>query len=167
MNKTILITCAAMLVAFTATSAQAQRVRAARENIAGGVTTGGAHDVRGAYGGRAVGEGGAVTDGNGNGIAGSRGCARTGAGGRGCGQGTTSWDNDGNVNHQQSGYAQGAFGNTASTQGSWERDDDGDINGQRESEINVGNRSYDIDTSYDSDNGWDRDVDCSGSGCPD
>lgn len=88
-------------------------------------------------------------------------------GGRGCGQGTTSWDNDGNVNHQQSGYAQGAFGNTASTQGSWERDDDGDINGQRESEINVGNRSYDIDTSYDSDNGWDRDVDCSGSGCPD
>lgn len=167
MNKKILITCAAMLVAFTATSAQAQRVRAARENIAGGVTAGGAHDVRGPYGGRAVGEGGAVSDGDGNGVAGSRGCARTAAGGRGCGAGATSRDENGNVYHEQSGYARGAFGNTASTQGSFERDDDGDLSGQRESEVNLANRSYSIDTTYGSNSGWDRDVDCSGSGCPD
>lgn len=157
----------ALLIAFTATAAEAQRVRASRENVAGGVTTGGAHDVRGAYGGRAVGEGGAVTNGDGSGASGSRGCARTGAGGRGCGAGATSWDENGNVYHEQSGYAQGAFGNTASTQGSFERDSDGDLSGQRESEVNVGNRNYSIDTTYDSGSGWDRDVDCSGSGCPD
>jgi hypothetical protein len=167
MSKRILIMSAAMLVAFAATSAHAQRVRGARENIAGGVTAGGAHDVRGPYGGRTVGEGGAVTDGDGNGVAGSRGCGRTGAGGRGCGAGATTWDEDGNVYHEQSGYAQGAFGNTASMQGSFERDDDGDLSGQRESEVNLANRSYAIDTTYDSDTGWDRDVDCSGSGCPD
>jgi hypothetical protein len=157
----------ASLIALNATGADAQRVRGARENAAGGVTAGGAHDVRGPWGGRAVGEGGVVTDGDGNGVAGSRGCARTGAGGYGCGAGATTWDEDGNVRHESSGYAQGAFGNTASTEGSFERDEDGDWTGNRESEVNVGDRSYSVDTSFDSDDGWDRNVDCSGSGCPD
>lgn len=155
------------LFAFTASTANAQRVRGGFENATGGVTAGGAHDVRGAFGGRAVGEGGVVTDGDGNGVSGSHGCGRTGAGGAGCGQGTTSWDNDGNVDHQQSGYARGRYGNTASTDGNFSRDEDGDWNGQRDTQVNVGNRSYDIDTSFDSDDGWDRDVNCSGSGCPD
>jgi hypothetical protein len=167
MRKSALALSAIALFAFNATTANAQRVRGGFENAAGGVTAGGAHDARGPFGGRAVGEGGVVTDGNGNGASGSRGCARGGAGGAGCGQGTTSWDNDGNVNHQQSGYARGPLGNTANTNGSFSRDEDGDWNGQRNTEIDAGNRSYDIDTSFDSDNGWDRDVNCSGSGCPD
>lgn len=148
-------------------TAEAQRVRGARENVAGGVTAGAARDVYGPYGGRTVGEGGVVTDGNGNGVSGSRGCARGAAGGAGCGQGTTSWDNDGNVNHQQSGYARGAWGNTASTNGNISRDEDGDWSGQRDTQVNVGDRSYDIDTSFESGDGFDRDVNCSGSGCPD
>ena len=167
MVKHALALSAVALLAFTATSADAQRVRAARENVAGGVTAGTAHDIRGPYGGRTVGEAGVVTNDNGVGASGSRGCARTGANGRGCGAGATTWDGDGNVRHEQSGYAQGAFGNTASTQGSFERDDNGDLSGQRESEVNLANRSYSIDTNYDSSNGWNRDVDCSGSGCPD
>lgn len=168
MTKTLLLAAGvALLVAFTATSAEAQRVRGARENIAGGVTAGDAHDLRGPYGGRTAGEGGVVTDGAGNGVAGSRGCARTGAGGHGCGAGGTAWDEDGSVSHEQSGIAQGAFGNTASTEGSFERDEDGDWSGRRESEVNIANRSYSVDTSYDSSSGWERDVECNGSGCPD
>lgn len=166
MSKHVLALSVVALFAFAATNADAQRVRGARENIVGGVTAGAARDVHGPYGGRTAGEGGVVTDGNGNGAAGSRGCARSGAGDGGCGAGTTSWDNDGNVNHQHSGYAQGAFGNTASTRGSFERDEDGELSGQRESELNIGNRTYSVDTTYDSGHGWDRDVDCTGSGCP-
>lgn len=168
MNKHALALSVVALFAFTASTADAQRVRGARENVVGGVNAGAARDVSGPYGGRTVGEGGVVTDGNGNGngAAGSRGCARTGAGGRGCGSGTTSWDNDGNVNRQHSGYAEGAFGNTASTQGSFDRDENGDLSGQRESELNLANRTYSFDTTYESGSGWDRDVDCSGSGCP-
>ena len=166
MRKQALAAAAIALVSFTSV-AEAQRVRGARENAAGGVTAGGAHDVRGPFGGRSVGEGGIVTDGDGYGVAGSRGCARTGAGGRGCRAGATTWDEDGNVRHEDSGYAQGALGNTASTHGSFERDEDGDWSGNRESEVNVGDRSYSVDTTFNSDDGWDRDVDCSGSGCPD
>jgi hypothetical protein len=167
MSKHTFAIVAAVVLSCGATAAHAQRVRGAYENAAGGVTAGGAQDVRGPFGGRAVGEGGVVTDGDGSGIAGSRGCARTGAGGRGCGARGTTWDEDGNVRHEQSGYAQGAFGNTASTQGSFERDEDGDWSGSRNSEVNVGDRTYSADTSFSSEDGWDRDVDCSGSGCPD
>jgi hypothetical protein len=167
MRKRALILGLTAVFALNATAAEAQRIRGARENAAGGVTAGAAHDVSGPFGGRSVGEGGVVTDGDGSGVAGSRGCARTGAGGRGCRAGATTWDEDGNVRHEDSGYAQGAFGNTASTQGSFERNEDGDWSGHRESEVNVGDRTYSADTSFDSDDGWDRDVNCSGSGCPD
>ncbi len=158
---------AAALIAFVAfpTAADAQRVRGAYENAAGGVTAGGAHDVRGPWGGRAVGEGGVVTNGDGAGVGGSRGCATGAAGGRGCRAGATTRDEDGNVVHNSSGYAQGAFGNTASTSGGFTRDEDGDLNGERNSEFNVGDRTYSVDTTYDNDDGFDRDVQCSGSGC--
>jgi hypothetical protein len=160
---------AAVVFAFCAfaSEADAQRVRGGFENVAGGVTAGGAHNARGPWGGRTVGEGGVITDGNGNGVSGSRGCARGAAGGAGCGQGTTSWDNDGNIEHQQSGYARGPNGGYASTDGSFSRNEDGDWNGQRDTQVEIGDRTYDIDTSFNSDDGWDRDVDCSGSGCPD
>jgi hypothetical protein len=167
MSKHLLAAAAAALFALNITAAEAQRVRGARENAAGGVTAGGAHDVRGPLGGRAVGEGGVVTDGDGNGVAGSRGCARTGAGGYGCGAGATSWDEDGAVQHQQSGYVRGRWGGEASTEGSFSRDEDGDWSGQRNSEAEIGDRTYSVDTTFDSDDGWDRDVDCSGSACPD
>jgi len=165
MYKTMILSAAA-LVALTL-PADAQVVRGARENAAGGVTAGGAHDVRGPFGGRSAGEGGAVTDGDGNGVAGSRGCGRTAAGGRGCGAGASSWDEDGNFNHEHSAYGQGAFGNTASTQGNLQRNDDGDWSGERNSEVNVGNRTYSVDTTYESGEGLDRDIHCSGSGCRD
>lgn len=167
MRKIVLALSAAALVAVSATAVDAQIVRGARENVAGGVTAGGAHDVRGPFGGRAVGEGGVVTNGDGAGVAASRGCGRTPAGGRGCGAGSTVRNEDGGVSHEHSAYGQGAFGNTASTQGSLERDDDGDWSGERNSEVNVGDRTYSVDTTFDSDDGWDRDVACSSSGCPD
>ncbi|MGE0740287.1 MAG: hypothetical protein AB7O98_03015 [Hyphomonadaceae bacterium] len=144
-------------------TAEAQRVRGAYENAAGGVTAGGAHDVRGPWGGRAVGEGGVVTNGDGAGIGGSRGCAGGAAGGAGCRAGVTTRDEDGNVYHSDSGYARGAFGNTASTNGSFTRDEDGDLNGERNSELNVGDRTYTAETTYDSDDGFNRDVSCSGN----
>lgn len=149
-----------------ASPAEAQRVRGGFENAAGGVTAGAAQDVRGPLGGRAVGERGVVTDGDGSGVSGSRGCARGAAGGRGCGQGTTSWTEDGEINHQQSGYATGPFGGRASSEGSFSRDDDGDWSGQRDSQVEIGDRTYSVDTTFD-DGDWDRDFDCSGSGCPD
>lgn len=167
MSKHAFAIVAAVVLSFSATAANAQRVRGAYENAAGGVTAGAAQDVRGPFGGRAVGEAGVVTDGDGSGVAGSRGCARSGAEGRGCGARATTWDEDGNVHHDQSGYAQGAWGNTASTQGSFDRDEDGDWTGNRESEVNVGDRTYTANSSFDSDDGWDRDVECSGSGCRD
>lgn len=166
MRKQALVAAAILLATFTSV-AEAQRIRGARENIAGGITAGGAHDVSGPFGGRAVGEGGVVTNGDGNGVAGSRGCGRTGAGGRGCRAGATSWDEDGNFQHEGSAYAEGPFGGRANTQGSFSRDEDGDWSGQRNSEVEVSDRTYSAETTFDSDDGWDRDVTCSGSGCPD
>lgn len=143
-------------------TAEAQRVRGGFTNPAGGVTAGEGHDVRGAFGGRAVGEHGVVTDGDGNGAAGGRGCARGAGGGYGCGQGTTTWNDDGEINHQQSGYATGPFGGRASTEGNVSRDDDGDWSGQRNSEFEVGDRTYSAETTFNSDDGFERDWDCSG-----
>ncbi|WP_395647710.1 hypothetical protein [Terricaulis sp.] len=143
-------------------TAEAQRVRGGFENAAGGVTAGAAEDVRGPFGGRAVGERGLVTDGSGNGASGSRGCARGAAGGVGCGQGTTTWNNDGEIDHQQSGYASGPFGGRASSEGSLSRDDDGDWSGERNSEFEIGGRTYSAETTFDSDDGLERDWDCSG-----
>lgn len=151
------------IAAFIYDSADAQIVRGARENVAGGVTAGGAHDVRGPFGGRSVGEGGVVTNGDGAGVSGSRGCARGGGGARGCGGGSTEWDGDGNVSHEHSGAAEGVFGNTAATDGSWDRDSNGDITGARGTEVNIGDRTYNIETDYNSGTGFDRDVSCSGS----
>mgnify|MGYP001305087410 CR=1 FL=1 len=166
MKKTVLALSIASLMALSATAAHAQIIRGARDNVAGGVTAGGAHDVRGPNGGRTVGEGGVVTIGDGAGVAGSRGCGRTAAGGRGCGAGSTVRDEDGSISHEQSAYGRGAFGNTASTQGSFERDEDGDWSGDRNSQVNVGDRTYSVDTTFESGDGWERDVECSGSGCP-
>lgn len=145
-------------------AAHADSVRGGRGNIAGGVTTGGAHDVRGPFGGRTFGEGGAVTNGDGAGLSGSRGCARVASGARGCGRGSTSWDGDGNVSHEQNGAARGAFGNTAVSSGSWERDSNGDVSGARDTDVRIGDRTYSAETTFESGSGFDRQVTCS-AGC--
>jgi hypothetical protein len=97
MKKFAILASTLALATFSAT-ADAQVRRGGFENAAGGVTAGGQHDVRGPWGGRAVGEGGVVTNGSGDGVGGSRDCAEDAAGGRGCRRGTTTWDDDGNVN---------------------------------------------------------------------
>jgi hypothetical protein len=162
MSKLALTLTAAALFALGASVANADGVRRARDNAAGGITAGGAHDASGPFGGRTVGEGGVVTNGDGAGIGGSRGCASGGGGGWGCRAGVTTRDEDGNVYHSDSGYAQGAFGNTASTNGSFTRDEDGKLNGERNSEFNIVDRTYSAETTFDSDDGFDRDVTCSG-----
>ena len=131
------------------------------ENAAGGVRR---DDIR--PNGRVVSEGGVVTDGNGNGVAGSRGCAR-GYNAAGCSAGSVAWDNDGNVSGERGGAFVGRNGNSASSYGSFERDEDGDINGNRSSDAYIGDRHYSAETTFESGEGFDRDVTCSGSGCND
>lgn len=160
MNKLALIS--SVLLLTLSGVAQAQVRGNAWENAAGGVTAGGQHDVRGPWGGRSVGEGGVVTNGDGAGIGGSRGCAEGAAGGRGCRRGATVRGEDGQLAHYSEGYAQGPLGNTASSVGGFTRDDDGNVNGDRTTEVNIGDRTYTADTSYNSDDGFDRDVTCSG-----
>lgn len=162
-TKVLFVALGIYAIGFCFDVAHGQVVRAARENVAGGITAGGAHDVRGPYGGRSVGEGGVVTNGSGAGVSGQRGCRRGGYGARGCGAGATSWDRDGNVSHSQSGAARGAYGNTASTNGSWDRNSNGDVTGSRNSQAQIGNRTYDVNTTYQSGEGFDRNVTCSGS----
>jgi hypothetical protein len=136
--------------------------RNAYENAAGGVTAGGQRAVSGPWGGRAAGEGGVITNGDGAGIGGSRDCAEGAGGGWGCRRGVTARDEDGNVVHRDSGYAEGPLGNTASTNGGWTRDEGGNIAGDRSSEVTIGDRTYSAEATYDSDDGFDRDVSCSG-----
>lgn len=136
------------------------------ENAADGVTGGYRRDDRGPRGGRVASEGGVVTDGDGSGVAGSRGCAR-GHEAAGCSAGSVAWDEDGNVSGERSGAVAGRYGNSASSYGSFERDEDGDINGSRSSDAYVGDRHYSAETTYESGEGFDRDVTCSGSGCRD
>lgn len=163
--KTFVLASAALIAvsALCAESASAQRVRAARENVAGGVTAGRAHDVSGPFGGRAVAEGGVVTNGDGAGVGGSRGCARGAAGGRGCSAGSTVWDRDGNISHERSAAFEGPFGATGSSTGGF--DADGDLTGNRSTELDVGDRTYSAETSFESGEGFDRNVTCSGSSC--
>ncbi|MBI1252237.1 MAG: hypothetical protein GC189_12290 [Alphaproteobacteria bacterium] len=164
--KTILfIAVSTIALAATIDGASARVVRGGYYNAAGGVTAGGAHDVRGAYGGRAVGEGGVVTNGDGGGVAGSRGCGRDAAGGAGCRSGATAWDRNGNVAHEGSAVFEGPLGGYGSASGGWTRDSDGDINGARSGEYTIGDRTYSAETSVESGEGVDRSVSCSGSGC--
>jgi len=163
MKKHILAITAAALTLSSINAAYADGVRRnAHENAAGGVTAGGQRAVSGPWGGRAAGEGGVLTNGDGVGIGGSRGCAEGAGGGWGCRRGITARDEDGNVVHADSGYAEGPLGNTASTSGGWTRDEDGDISGDRNSEVTIGDRTYSAESTYDSDDGFDRDVSCSG-----
>lgn len=145
-----------------AAAADAQIVRRAGENAAGGVTVAGAHDVRGPYRGRSAGEGGVVTNGDGAGAGGSRGCSRGAAGARGCRSGATVRDEDGDVRHQHDAYARGAYGGSASSHGTFERDGDGGASGSRNTDVHVGDRTYSAETTFDSEDGFDRDVSCSG-----
>jgi hypothetical protein len=163
MKKHILAITAAALTLSSVNIAYADGARRnAYENAAGGVTAGGQRAVSGPWGGRAAGEGGVITNGRGAGIGGSRGCAEGAAGGWGCRRGVTARDEDGKFVHRDSGYAEGPLGNTASTSGSWTRDEDGDVIGDRSSEATIGDRTYSAESSYDSDDGFDRDVTCSG-----
>jgi hypothetical protein len=165
MTKKFAVLSIVALFGWQMSAAEAQIVRGAHQNPSGGVTAGGAHDVRGAFGGRTVGEGGVVTNGDGGGIAGSRGCARDGAGARGCRSGATAWDRDGNVAHEGSAVVEGPLGGYGSAEGSFTRDSDGDVSGSRSGEYNVGDRTYSADTSVSSGEGLERNVTCSGSGC--
>lgn len=165
MKKFAMLAGAMALTAFVVVPAEAQVRRGAFENAAGGVTAGGQHDLRGPWGGRSVGEGGVVTDGNGNGVGGSRGCAEGAAGGQGCRRGSTSWDNDGNMYHESGAVFEGPLGADGATYGAMTRDEDGDWNGDRTTTVDVGDRTYTADTTFESGEGFDRDVQCSGSGC--
>lgn len=145
--------------------AHAERVRAARENIAGGVTAGAAENVTGPRGGRVAREGGVVTNGEGGGVAGARGCGRDWAGAEGCRAGATAWDRNGNVAHESSSVVRGPGGGYGSASGSFTRDADGDLNGSRQGEYHVGDRSYSAQTTVQSGQGVSRSVECEGSGC--
>lgn len=154
---------AAVLIAALAQPADAQIIRGARNNAAGGVTAGAAHDVVGPWGGRSVGEGGVVTNGDGAAVGGSHGCGRSAAGGEGCRAGGFVRGEDGQVVYESGAAGQGRFGNTGSTYGTFTRDADGDVSGQRDSEVNVGDRTYNATTTFNKDDGFDRDVTCTQS----
>jgi len=167
MKPILLATAVALALPLLAPSTAFAQFRngGAYENAAGGVTGGVRRDdIR--PNGRVVSEGGVVTDGNGNGVAGSRGCAR-GYNAAGCSAGSVVWDNDGNVSGERGGAIVGRNGNSASSYGSFERDEDGDINGSRSSDAHIGDRHYSAETTFESGEGFDRDVTCSGSGCND
>lgn len=166
-KKQILAASVLAVCMMSAGAAEAQVIRGARENVSGGVTAGGAHDVRGVWGGRAVGEGGVVTngDGDGAGIGGSRGCASNAIGASGCRRGTTTWDVDGSINHESDAVFEGAFGGYGSGSTSFTRDDDGDISSNRSGEYNFNDRTYSFESTYESGEGVDRSVSCSGSSC--
>lgn len=165
--KTILIAAslAAALACAGAGVAHAQIRGGAYNNAAGGVTAGQRGDAYGPWGSRAAGERGVVTNGDGDGVAGQRGCARGGGGGVGCSAGSVAWDEGGNVNGERGGAFVGRNGNYGSSYGSFERDENGDINGSRDSEVHVGDRTYSAETTFETGEGFDRDVICSGSGC--
>ena len=130
MKKLVLAVAAAALTLSSVNAAYADGVRRnAYENAAGGITAGGPRAVSGPWGGRAAGEGGVVTNGDGAGIGASRGCAEGAAGGWGCRRGVTARDENGNLVHADSGYAEGPLGNSVSTIGGWTHDEGGDIAG--------------------------------------
>jgi hypothetical protein len=165
MKPILLATAVALALPLLAPSTAFAQFRngGAYENAAGGVTGGVRRDDY-RPNGRVVSEGGVVTDGSGNGVAGSRGCAR-GYNAAGCGAGSVAWDNDGKVSGERGGAIVGRNGNSASSYGSFERDEDGDINGSRSSDAYIGDRHYSAETTFESGEGFDRDVTCSGSGC--
>lgn len=153
---------AAALILSVAPSADAQVVRGWRENAAGGVTAGAAHDTFGPNG-RTVGESGVVSNGDGAGVGGSRGCGRTYAGGEACRAGAFARGEDGELVHESGAVAQGAFGGTASTYGNFARDADGYLSGQRDSDFSIGDRDYSASTTFNSDDGFDHTVTCTQS----
>lgn len=167
MKPILLATAVALALPLLAPSTAFAQFRngGAYENAAGGVTGGVRRDDY-RRNGRVVSEGGVVTDSNGNGVAGSRGCAR-GYNATGCSAGSVAWDNDGNVSGERGGAVAGRYGNSASSYGSFDRDEDGDINGSRSSDAYIGDRHYSAETNFESGEGFDRDVTCSGSGCND
>lgn len=134
-----------------------------RENAAGGVTAGAWHNRVGPNGGAAVGGRGIVTDGAGNGVLGSAGCAE-GAAGAGCRAGKTTFDAEGNVTHRSGAAFEGANGGTATTEGGFTRNADGTYAGGRETNATgpAGN-SYAASTSWSSESGRSRTVTCTDS----
>lgn len=154
-----------VIAASTMSAADAQVTRHARENAAGGVSVGATGDVRGPLGGRAVAERGVVTNGDGGGLAGRRGCANGAAGGQGCSSGATVWDRNGNVAHESGAVFEGPLGARGSTYGGFTRDADGNVSGSRNSTVDVGNRSYSAESTFESGEGLERSVTCTGSSC--
>jgi hypothetical protein len=167
MKPILLATAVALALPLLAPSTACAQLRrgGSYENAAGGITGGVQRDDY-RRNGRVVSEGGVVTGGDGNGIAGSRGCAR-GYSVAGCSAGSVAWDNDGNVSGERGGAVVGRNGNSASSYGSFDRDEDGDINGSCSSDAYIGDRHYSAETTFESGEGFDRDVTCSGSGCRD
>lgn len=141
--------------AFSIPEASAQgRIRGARVNNAGGVTAGQAYNT-----GQRAGARGVITDGQGNGAAGSASCA-AGAAGRACRAGVTTRTADGAVNHQSGAVVEGANGGTAATQGGFTRNADGTYSGGRTTSASGDRGSYNAETSYDSETGVTRTVTC-------
>ena len=134
--------------------------RFAHGNGAGGVTAGAWHDRVGPNGGAAVGGRGVVTDGEGNGVAVSGGCAE-GAQGRGCRAGKTTFDAEGNLTHRSGFAAEGADGGTVTSEGGFARSGDGTYSGSRDtSATGAAGNSYSASSTWDSANGKSRTVTC-------
>ena len=165
MNIVARIIAAAAAASLLAGAAFAQPGARARENAAGGVSAGAVRDAYGPYGGRVLAEGGVVTNGDGAGFGGSRGCARDAVGSTGCRASSTFWNEDGAFTHESGGVYNGAFGGAGAAYGTLTRDSDGDVYGARNGAFSIGDRTYTAETTFESGEGLSRDVNCSGSGC--
>lgn len=145
---------------FTIADANAQgRASVTRQNHAGGVTRGVAHNNTGPNGGQTAGQRSLVTDGEGNGARTGTQCAR-GAQGEACRAGYTTRTADGAINHESGAAFQGVNGASGSTQGAFTRNADGTYAGERSTSASGEQGSYDATTTWNSENGASRSVTC-------
>ena len=101
---------------------------------------------------------GAVTDGQGNGAAGSVNCART-PNAQGCRAGATTRTADGEVNHR-SGFAVEGETRSATSEGGFTKSADGTVNQGRTTTATGANGSVTVDGAYTSGEGRTRTVTC-------
>lgn len=159
-RKLLLASAAAVsLIAFTGVAEAGGRGHATWQNKAGGTTTvnGGAH--QGPNGGRVARGRVTKTDGQGNATTASGGAFKGPNGATGVRRGSTTVDANGNATHQGSFAAQGANGSVQS-QGGTTRNADGTYSGGRTTTATGVNGSRTKDSSWDSTNGYSREVTC-------
>ena len=146
-------------IAVQAAEAQQRVARGARGNAAGGITAGQIHDRTGPNGGTLRGGRGILTDGQGNGIAGSANCAN-GEAGRACRAGVTTRTAEGEVAHRSGIRVEGANGKELESAGGFTKDADGNINQARTTEASGEQGAVTVDKTYTSEAGRTRTVTC-------